>query len=129
MALIDDIEFYGRAVDAGEIPRRQAAELLARDSHGGLTTAGAQRAIDDWVGLRDRMHAMYADVVDTLRAISNNRPVPEHVQRHTRERAKENLLRSIRRPRRSADWWEADPRTTARDDDRYWDNRYDQDEE
>jgi hypothetical protein len=121
VALIDDIEFYGRAVDAGEMPRKQAAELLARDSHGGLTVAGAQRAIDDWVGLRDRMHAMYADVVDTIRAISNNRPVPEHVQRHARERAQENLLRSIRRPRQPADWWEDDPRTCARYDRAHFD--------
>ena len=40
MALIDDIEFYGRAVDAREMDRGQAVRLLVEASRGGLTARG-----------------------------------------------------------------------------------------
>jgi hypothetical protein len=118
MALIDDIEFYGRAVDAGELPRQQAAELLARDSCGGLTVLGAARSIDDWNGMRERMQTLHADTVDTLRAITNGKPVPEHVRRHNRERAKAELLRSLQRIREHD--WEDDSRESGRRDRDYW---------
>lgn len=95
MALIDDIEFYGRAVDAGEMDRDRAAQLLAEASRGGLTVLGAERAIDDWEGARSRLERLHADTVDTIRAIQNGRPVPEHVKRHMHEDA----LRMIRRDR------------------------------
>jgi hypothetical protein len=48
MALIDDIEFYGRAVAAGEMTRDAAAQALAEASSGGLTLHGAGTAIDGW---------------------------------------------------------------------------------
>lgn len=92
MALIDDIEFYGRAVDAGELDRTEAARLLTEASNGGLTEVGAGTAIDKWATTRTRLERQHADTVDTLRALRNGKPVPEHVQRHMDE----DLLRSLR---------------------------------
>lgn len=48
MALIDDIEFYGRAVAAREMTRADAAQALANASKGGLTLYGAGKSIDNW---------------------------------------------------------------------------------
>ncbi|MFD7705672.1 hypothetical protein [Streptomyces sp. NPDC059786] len=104
MALIDDIEFYGRAVDAGELTRDRAAELLARDSNGFLTPRAAATWIDRWDGARDRLHGLHCDVVDAIRALENGRPIPEVIDARWREdmrrRARENALRMIRRPLR-----------------------------
>ena len=93
MALVDDIEFYGSRVDAGDVPRDEAVRLLADASNGGLTLLGAGSAIDNWKGTRARLERQHADTVDSLRALQNGRPVPEHVKRHMREDA----LRMIRR--------------------------------
>ena len=86
MPLIDDIEFYGRAVDAGEMPRDQAARLLAEASNGGITELGAYSCIDKWATTRSRLESIAADTVDMLRAIDNGRPIPEHVTRNMRKR-------------------------------------------
>ena len=48
MALIDDIEFYGRAVDAGDMTRDAAAQALTEASNGSLTLYGAGTSIDSW---------------------------------------------------------------------------------
>ncbi|MFM9373206.1 hypothetical protein [Streptomyces sp. Da 82-17] len=96
MALIDDIEFYGSRVDAGDIDCQDAAAQLAAANNGGLTHLGALHAIDNWHGHRDRMQSLAADLVDTLRAVENGRPVPEHVQRHNRERALGMIRRHLR---------------------------------
>ncbi|MCX5000925.1 hypothetical protein [Streptomyces longwoodensis] len=93
MALIDDIEFYGSRVDAGDLSRAKTAQLLAAASSGGLTLLGAEQAIDDWKDTRARLEGLFADTVDTLRALENGRPVPEHVQRN-------GLARVLRSPRR-----------------------------
>ena len=97
MALIDDIEFYGSRVDAGDIDRQQAAQLLAQASNGGLTVLGAERAITNWKGQRARLEHLFADVVDTIRALENGRPVPEHVKQNTRARVRKDCLRMLRR--------------------------------
>lgn len=102
MALIDDVEFYGRAVDAGEMERPVAARLLAEASNGRLAELGAARWLDDWQGARARLENKLFDIHDTLRALKNGRPVPEHVTRHMRESARANALRMIRRGRKSA---------------------------
>ncbi|MCX5253615.1 hypothetical protein OOK27_05430 [Streptomyces canus] len=121
MALIDDIEFYGRAVDAGELTRQRAAELLSRASRGGLTLAGAATAIDEWDGTRDRMRSLSADIVDTLRATQNGRPIPDHVKRNNRART----LASLRRSLRKTDDWDETPAEAAA-----WDRRhFDRDED
>lgn len=52
MALIDDIEFYGRAIAAGEMTRGTAVALLAEASGGGLTALGADITIDNWQAAR-----------------------------------------------------------------------------
>ncbi|MEU9849313.1 hypothetical protein [Streptomyces sp. NPDC047985] len=93
---MDDIEFYGRAVAAGEMDRGQAARLLAEASRGGLTLLGAKKAVDTWEGARERMERLHFDIVDTLRALENGRPVPEHVRRHSRETALRMICRTDR---------------------------------
>lgn len=98
MALIDDIEFYGRAVDAAEMERTQAATLLAKASNGRFTELGAARVIRNWVGYRARIESQLFDLDDALRAVENGRPFPEHVTQRIRERARANALRAIRRP-------------------------------
>lgn len=97
MALIDDIVFFGSRVDAGDIDRDQAALLLADASDGGLTVLGALQCIDTWEGVRERMRSLHADVVDTMRAVENGRPIPEHVRENQRARTKARLLREFRR--------------------------------
>jgi hypothetical protein len=87
MALIDDIEFFGRAVDAGEMTRDAATQALAEASNGGLTLYGAGTAIDGWVTIRAQLQRQHADTVDSLRALRNGKPIPEHVTRHLREDA------------------------------------------
>ena len=134
MALIDDIEFYGRAVDAGELTRQKASELLARDSAGFLTIPAAVSWIDRWEGARTMLDRMYYDVTDAIRALENGRPIPAAIDarwaEQSRQRAREQALRVIRRPlRKPQSDWEDDPRSCARADDRYWDNRYDRDED
>lgn len=111
MALIDDIEFYGRAVAASELDRAKAAELLAEASKGGLTVLGAERAIDEWETYRSRLERLRFDTVDAIRALQNGRPVPEHVKR----RAHENTLRMICRQRD----WDESPAEAARYDRMY----------
>lgn len=97
MPLIDDIEFYGSRVDAGDIPREQAAQLLADGSGGMLTVTGARQVIDTWKGYRASVDSIHADTLDMLRAVQNGRPVPEHVRRNQRARMREQALRMIRR--------------------------------
>lgn len=48
MALVDDIEFYGRAVAAAEMDRATTVAKLMESAAGGLTEVGAQLLIDDW---------------------------------------------------------------------------------
>jgi hypothetical protein len=57
MALVDDIEFYGRAVAAGEITHDQAvAALIERAAANGstLTEVGAADLITNWQTARSR---------------------------------------------------------------------------
>lgn len=85
MALVDDVEFYGRAVDAGEMIRDQAAQLLAEASNGGLTVYGAECAIAEWKTYRSRIQRLHFDTVDSIRALQNGRPTPEHLRQRARE--------------------------------------------
>ncbi|MFF3547105.1 hypothetical protein ACFYXD_35370 [Streptomyces platensis] len=48
MALVDDIEFYGNAVDTGKMTRQDAVKALAEASNGGLTEHGAAESIRNW---------------------------------------------------------------------------------
>lgn len=58
MALIDDIEFYGRAVDAGDMTHTDAVRLLTQNSNGGLTEAGAAHQLAEWTTARTGMAAL-----------------------------------------------------------------------
>jgi hypothetical protein len=48
MALVDEIENFGRAVDDGTLTRAEAASALVQASAGSLTEVGAGIAIDSW---------------------------------------------------------------------------------
>ncbi|MFC9497664.1 hypothetical protein [Streptomyces sp. NPDC056982] len=52
MALVDDIEHFGRAVQDGELSRDAAAQALSEATGGGLTLIGAGMAIDGWKSVR-----------------------------------------------------------------------------
>lgn len=93
MALIDDIEFYGRAAEAGDMSRPEAAQALAEASNGGLTLLGAERTIANWQSARERLEGQLADTVDSIRALQNGKPIPEHVKRHMDK----EMLRQLRR--------------------------------
>lgn len=97
MDLISDIVFFGSRVDAGDIPRGQAAQLLAEASNGHLTARGAAQAIDTWQGVRERMESLRNDVADMRRAAQNGQPVPEQVQDNRRARQRARLLEQFRR--------------------------------
>lgn len=78
MALIDDIEFYGRAVDSGVMPREDAVAALVKASNGGLTTDGATQAISDLPRTRAKLEKVHRDIVggmvDSLRVLRNGKP-------------------------------------------------------
>jgi hypothetical protein len=97
MDLISDIEFYGSRVDAGDIPRDQAAQLLAEASKGHLTVRGARQAIDTWQGVRERMRSLRDDVTVMRDTGSTGLPVPERVQANRRARQRARLMQQFRR--------------------------------
>jgi hypothetical protein len=66
MALIDDIEFYGRAVDAGDMTRDDAVRLLTEASNGGLTLVGAATSLDDWQTARAQFRKLFSDAAASL---------------------------------------------------------------
>jgi hypothetical protein len=66
MALIDDIEFYGRAVDAGDMTRDAAAAALADTSGGGLTLHGAGESIDNWQAARPQYKQAFSTAARSL---------------------------------------------------------------
>jgi hypothetical protein len=77
MALIDDIEFYGRAVDAGEMTRDAAATALAEASNGGLTLHGAGTSIDGWQTARSGYRQEFgraASMLDKIYGLDDIQP-------------------------------------------------------
>jgi hypothetical protein len=66
MALIDDIEFYGRAVAAEEMTRATAVEALVKASDGGLTPQGAGESIDNWRTARGKYRQAFGQAARTL---------------------------------------------------------------
>lgn len=66
MALIDDIEFYGRAVDAGDMTRDNAVSLLAEASNGGLTPVGAATSLDNWQTARSQYQQEFGNAAASL---------------------------------------------------------------
>lgn len=73
MALIDDIEFYGRAVDAGEMTREAAATAVVEASNGGLTQLGAARLIANWQTARAQYEDSFNQAFHGKAAIENGR--------------------------------------------------------
>ncbi|MGW3298475.1 hypothetical protein [Streptomyces rubiginosohelvolus] len=74
MSLVDDIEFYGRAADAGDMPRDAAIRALADASGGGLTELGAASSIDNWQAARSRYEAIAKTAADNLRKWTQEPP-------------------------------------------------------
>jgi hypothetical protein len=73
MALIDDIEFYGREVDAGSMPRDAAVAALVKASGGGLTHTGATESIANWTGRRAEYELVERDAANLLQIIQDGR--------------------------------------------------------
>lgn len=55
---IDDIEFYGRALEEGMLSPGEAADRLVRASGGGVTAAGAASELRRWKTLRKEQEAL-----------------------------------------------------------------------
>lgn len=100
MDLIFDVVFYGSRVDAGDMPRDQAAQLLAEASDGHLTPRSAAQCIDTWQGVRERMRSLRDDVTSVQDAVRAGEPVPEQVQANRRARQRARLLQEFRRRHR-----------------------------
>ncbi|PPS89602.1 hypothetical protein [Streptomyces sp. MH60] len=98
MALINDIEFYGRAVDAEELSPEEAARQLADSSRGGLTPRGAAQILADWRGALERYERGHADTTTVLRALRNGRPAPEFITRRWNEEQRAAARRLAHRP-------------------------------
>ncbi len=81
MARIDDIEFFGSRVDAGDIGREQAARLLAEASNGGLTILGARQVIDTWQGVRAQLEADQAASIAELQGLLDGLTLPKRTIR------------------------------------------------
>lgn len=64
MALVDDIEFFGRAVAAGNMDRDTAIKALTEASRGGLSERGADDLITNWQAARSQ----YRDTCDGANA-------------------------------------------------------------
>ncbi|NEB70298.1 hypothetical protein [Streptomyces microflavus] len=74
MPIVDDIEFFGRAADAGDMPRDAAIRALAAASGGGLTELGAASSIDNWQTARADYQAIYETAADNLRKWTQEPP-------------------------------------------------------
>lgn len=61
MAIVDDVEFYGRAVEAGEMSMDRAVELLVQASNGGYTPYGAATLLSDWARARARYEKVFGE--------------------------------------------------------------------
>lgn len=66
MALIDDIEFYGRAVTAGDMTLDDAINALVKASSNGLKPPSARNEILNWQTSRARYEAEYNRASDGL---------------------------------------------------------------
>lgn len=73
MAQIDDIEFYGRAVNAGEMTRDEAVTKLVAASHGGLTRLSAEDLITNWQNTRRRYEEEHNRAFHGIAAAENGR--------------------------------------------------------
>lgn len=73
MALVDDIEFYGRAVAAGEMDREQAAAALVKAGGGGIKPLGAADLIANWQTARSSYEHEASRAFHGVAAIENGR--------------------------------------------------------
>ncbi|MET4670817.1 hypothetical protein [Streptomyces sp. PvR018] len=74
MFIVDDIEFFGRAADAGDMTRDAAIRALAAASGGSLTELGAASLIDNWQTARADYEAAYETAADNLRKWTQEPP-------------------------------------------------------
>jgi hypothetical protein len=73
MALVDNIEFYGRAAAAGDMTREAATAALVKASIGSLTETGAASLIADWQTARSRYENVFNQAFHAKAAIENGR--------------------------------------------------------
>ena len=86
MALIDEIERLGRAVDEGSLPHDEAVAALVEASEGGLTEAGASDLVDHWSVARsqytDLVQRARSGLTDALNDLYWRSPGPDHAAPH-----------------------------------------------
>ncbi|MGW1870958.1 hypothetical protein ACWCPS_36135 [Streptomyces mauvecolor] len=100
MSLIDDIEFYGRAVDASELEPARAAVLL-QDAHPGrFSDDRALDALETWQTARTDRQRDLADLNFALFGLEHGLPLEEWARNRLRESAKADAARMLRRLRR-----------------------------
>lgn len=118
MALVDQVELLGAAVEDGIITQDTAAEMLVEHAAGGLTVRGALSYLDRWRTLRaDRREqitgiaVLLACLEDVQRAVTDEEKAAAELQLQVevtlqqemqRQRDKARILRDMRnrRPRR-----------------------------
>lgn len=112
MALTDQVELLGAAIEDGVITRRAAAELLVQHADGNLKTPGALSYLDRWRTLRaDRREqitgiaALLACLEDVDRAVTDEEKAAAELQLQVEvtlqqemqhQRDKERILRDMR---------------------------------
>lgn len=62
MSLPDDIAFYGRAVDTGELPQTEAVRLLVSAGRGLLSARIAEHLLDHWPSARTGYARLLAEI-------------------------------------------------------------------
>lgn len=115
MALVDQVELLGAAVEDGIVTRDAAAELLVQHTDGPLTVRGALSYLDRWRTLRADLReqitgiaALLACLEDVNRAVTDEEKAAAELQLQVevtlqqemqRQRDKERILRDMRNRR------------------------------
>lgn len=115
MALVDQVELLGAAVEDGIIARDAAAELLVEHAERGLTVCGALSCLDRWRTMRADAQELLGDVAallacvkDVKRAVTDEEKAAADLQLQVevtlqmemqRERDKKRILRDMRNRR------------------------------
>ncbi|MGW2863334.1 hypothetical protein [Streptomyces sp. NPDC001205] len=100
MPLIDDIEFYGRAVDAGELEPARAAALLQEAHPGRFSTDRALDALETWQTARADRQRDLADLHFALFGLEHGLPLQDWARNRLRESGEADAARMLRRARR-----------------------------
>lgn len=95
-----DVEFYGRAVEAGEMDRAEAIRQLIQATQDQVVTEQqAGHAIDTWATRRQRTEQVYFALHEDLRSLEGTGDVQERFRARARDVMRNNALKWIREHR------------------------------